>query len=98
MLRNQRSVSFLPGLLVVVGACGPAVELDPGSGKPGDPCSGSQTRCDGKHYQVCRGGRFTDELSCLYDEVCTPDFGCSECNPRLVRTCWGDAVYECRSD
>jgi len=89
-------------LVVLLVACSPK-RPDAGGGdddtvdaSAGDPCTGSEVRCNGSEYQVCRDGTFATEESC--PNLCTTDLGCIDCDPSAGNTCNGMDVVSCNPD
>ena len=89
----RRIAILVCGLMV---ACGPHPGNGDGVDAGGDSCTGTETRCLGETYQVCRGGTFETDAVCPF--ACVADTGCIECDPAAGNTCNGNAVVACNAD
>ena len=78
--------------LTAAAACGGS------SGATDDPCSGSETRCDGDKFQTCNGSTFETAETCGGSTVCDPTIGCASCTPAGGVACDGDDVRVCDGD
>lgn len=98
----RRTSLLLIATIALAGACGPSVSNGDDDGPPADggadPCTGTTTRCDGLIYQMCQNDVFVDVETCVGPQVCSPSFGCANCDPARPQTCVGDDAHLCNDD
>ena len=86
--------------LGLVASCGPSPSAVDAGGDPSDastdPCTGSETRCQGNTFQMCVDGVFENQDHCA--ALCHAALGCIQCNPDFGNTCVGDEIHSCESD
>jgi hypothetical protein len=69
----------------MVCACGP-------SDRPNGTCNTGETACEGKVFQTCVGGKFTDQQTCPM--ACSEGLGCTACKVGEA-TCNGNTASVC---